>query len=785
MKTKHLLTALALPAVFAACTNEELPVENIVKEDLGTRPVVEDVTFSFGDAQSRAEIANWGTINFEAGDKVGVALIDEVEAPDATDPINRYNLLEKNINTNYIFTANASGEFSSEAAMVEGNYLFYYPYNTQRTRKQIVTNLPKEQALTALEDGTYSSYPSVLAKSEETGAPIAVAYDFLSAADAGNALNATLKQIYATPLITIQNGCTKVVEGEPVAQPITIKQISLTYGNGGEFVLSAPLKFSDDKSTAYDEAKSGNNSLVSNLFNETISTTLANAGVTKGSWISEIKGRSTSDLLGGTAITKSTEIILTLAEPVTVEAEGSFSFYAVIPAEDYSTNLLSATVMNAEGLSEKITFAAATLSAGQRYPEEEINDDNTLNNDIKGMSLTATVEEFDAIEGVLVSSVDELINAVKNFTYPSTATTAEKVLKVRVSGNAVINKRVADFLKLTTTKATSIEFVNDVTIDGTGVVLDPAKPIIFDTKATAVSGAALTLKSDNVSGNLVIATGATATYEDSALSAIENNGTLTVKGNASANIQNNGVMNVTASVELTGVVKNGKYVSDSNYGGVAAELNVSAQKKLKVSNFTNAPGATVNNLGTIEGTFANKGEIVNGSETNIVAKLDITSNDYVATKYTGSIKNYAKATVTEMNGDVEMMSVNAYLNAIGGAGTIDNDELAEVHRGSRDMVVTYTVSGVQTNETIDPAVLKTNSISKVIFDGVTLKLNADLDLSAFDVYVKSNSSVNSLKGAQAKLTLYVKSKAVAADVTFTANAGTSIKVGAPASSEEE
>lgn len=774
MKTKHLLTALALPAIFAACTSEDIvQSENIVKEDLGYRPIVEDVTFSFTDAQSRAAIANWGTINFEEGDKVGVALIDIVSNAGAADPIARYNLLTQSINTNYIFTSDASGNFSSEAPMVEGNYAFYFPYNTQRTRGQILTNLPKEQALTMLEDGTYSSYPSVLEYSEENGAPIAVSYDFLSAADAGNTLEGTLKQIYATPLFTIQNGCTeKDADSDDVPVAMTIKQISLSYGTNGQFTLSAPLKFATAATNnAYTEAVAGNNTLVSNFFNETIPA--GNNTTAKGSWNTAIKHRATSDLIGAAVSGgTSTEIILTLAEPVTVPAEGSFSFYAVIPAAVYTdTNVLSATVINGEGLSSKINFSDATLTAGQRYPEQEINDDNTLNDDIKGMSLTSVVEDFTALEGVLVSTVDEMINAIKNY-----KTAGE--LKIRVSEDAVINKRVADFLKLTTTKATEITFINDVTIEGPGVVLAPAKEINFSTKATAASSAAVTLNSTKVKGNLVIAAGATATYQSSTLTSITNNGTLIVEASTTADIQNNGVMNVTKSVNLTGTVKNGKYVSDSNYGGVAAELNVSADKTLNATSLTNAPDATINNLGTITGTsVVNKGEIVNGSEENINAVLNITSNDKVASKYTGSIDNYADATVATNNGDIEMMSVNAVLSAPAGNGKVVNDALAAVTAGS-DIVVTYTISGTQTHSTIKPTTLINNGVTKVIFDGVVLNLGSHLDMLTLDVDVIANSSINSTGGAAAgyKFTLGTATKkaklTISTNKKLTVNAGT-------------
>lgn len=789
MKTKHLLTALALPAVFAACTSEDVfQSEGLVKEDLGNRPVVEGVTLSLGGIQSKAAIQNWGTIDWEDGDKLGVALID-VYSGSATDPIYRYNLLTNSINTNYIFTSDADGNFTSEASMVEGNYAFYYPYNTQRTRNQLLTNLPKEQALTQLADGTYSSYPSVLAYSEENGAPMFVAYDFLSAADAGNTLEGTLKSIYATPLFTIQNICSTVdAQGKTVSLPMTIKQISLSYGGSADnktFVLSAPLKFASASQNAYTEADGTDRSLVANLFNETIPSTLVNS--TKvGSWISPIKGRHTSEMIG-TATATSSEIILTLAEPVTVAADGSFSFYAVIPAEDYSTNKLNVTVMDSEGLSRKVTFEAATLTAGQRYPEQEINDDNTLNNDIKGMSLTTAVDGFDTLEGVLVSSVDELINAIKNFTpvdgedSNTTIDNEEKELKVRVSGDAVINKRVTDFLKLTTTKAAKVTFVNDVTIEGAGVVFEPKTDIEFSTKATAVSGAAVSLKSSKVSGNLIIAEGATATYEGSDLTAITNNGTLNMAAGTSARIQNNNTVNVTSDIELAGDVTNGKYLSDSDCGGVEAELNVPKDKTLTVGNFVNAPSATINNLGTIEGTLANKGKIVNGGEDNIDAVLDITSNDKITDAVKGSIENYAKATVATLDGEVEMMSVNAVLSASAGSGLVDNDELAAVEAGT-DVVVTYTVSGTQTEDTIDAETLIKNGVTKVIFDGVVLNLNGGLALNygakALDVEVKTNSSVNSKGGAAAGYALTLGTSTEKVDLkiesgkALTVNAGT-------------
>lgn len=768
MKTKHLLTAIALPALFAACTAEDVTTaENIVKSDLDNRPVVGEMTFSFGDAQSRATVENYNSITFEEGDKLGVALIDEVASAGATDPINRYNLVSNNsINTNYIFTCDAYGAFSSEAAMVEGNYVFYYPYSTQRTRGQILTNLPKTQALTKMADGKYTSYPSVLAYSEEKGAPIAVAYDFLSASDAGNTLQGTLKQIYTTPLFTLENTAVKGGDGEDKDTPvsITIKQIILSKANSGTFVTSAPLNFADGNVTAYTEADGTAASIVSALFNETISASQAAAGTKKGPWENSILNRKTNVLLGSAVSGgTSSSITLTLEKPVTVPAKGTFSFYAVLPADDYSTDNLVATVYNGEGKSQIVPFNSVVLTAGQRYPEGEFDANEKINNDVKGVSLSSMVNEEFELSGQLISTVDELISAIRS-------AEEDADLTFRMTGSAVINSRVANLMALaSSTKALSIEFLNEVAFDGPSITWKSAHNVTFSGDVTINAGATVDMKDANSTFGKIINNG-TLNYYAGAINTITNNSTLNLMGNlnTTATIANNSTVVAKANGDYksitTGALSNGNHTTK-----VAATLTVNAGVTLNAV-VANEENSTLNNEGTIS-TVANHGTVNNGSADNVNAVITTVTENTAATNYTAIINNYGQMTVTNNAHTINMLDVNAVVTVNGGAGTINNDELAFVTNNASNKV-TYTMSGSLKNTDIDAETLTDNSITDLILTGVTLKVNDNIDFDNLNLVISGNVTINSGKGANANLQLQnVASVQILANSKLTINTG--------------
>ena len=155
MRTKHLLTAMVLPALFAACTNDDFqsaaPEAPVNAEG---RNLVENVTLEMGTGADSRLVWD-GDYTWEAGDQIGACLMDVITSDyNATSYPNnlwhnRFDLVDY-IQTNYRFTRDDAGMWTTEAKMLEGNYFFSYPYNANRGKRDAYTFSVAKQTL----DGT-------------------------------------------------------------------------------------------------------------------------------------------------------------------------------------------------------------------------------------------------------------------------------------------------------------------------------------------------------------------------------------------------------------------------------------------------------------------------------------------------------------------------------------------------------------------------------------------------------------------------------------------------------
>ena len=154
MRTKHLLTAMVLPALFAACTNEELDVVNNV-ESMEGRAVVENVTFTVGETADSRLVYGKDGYTFEAGDQLGACLMDEIIPgvynetwyDNGTPKWNEWFNLVNYIQTNYKFTRDAEGNWETEAKLCEGNYFLSFPYNMNMGLREAYAFNCNEQVL--------------------------------------------------------------------------------------------------------------------------------------------------------------------------------------------------------------------------------------------------------------------------------------------------------------------------------------------------------------------------------------------------------------------------------------------------------------------------------------------------------------------------------------------------------------------------------------------------------------------------------------------------------------
>lgn len=120
MKTRHLLTAVVLPALFAACTSDEFNDNTNV--NLQGRALLSpdfSITIDDGNVDTRFSWneGKFGWNAFTQNDKFSAGLVDQ---PDGS-------IVDK-IQTNYIFSSADGSNYTTTSQMVEGTYFFYsYP----------------------------------------------------------------------------------------------------------------------------------------------------------------------------------------------------------------------------------------------------------------------------------------------------------------------------------------------------------------------------------------------------------------------------------------------------------------------------------------------------------------------------------------------------------------------------------------------------------------------------------------------------------------------------------
>ena len=702
MKTKHLLIALALPSLFAACTAEEFENGNDTVA-LKNRTPLGDITLDFGgNADTRLGLGDnsFYAFNWVDGDDLGASLIDtrngtDISGADA-DHITGYNLTTTP-QTNYRYEYNA-GKWTSNAAMVEGNYVFYMPYVENTNREATMAVLPTTQTLekrTIEGKDAYTTYNNVLSQAKENGNIMAVAYKFLTAQgennDGNKSINITFKQLYATPMFTISN---YAQDKDGKLTDLTIKKIELSLKTNAQFTVKSPLKYTSNASnTAYTEANGTNKSIVAQL-NENLKAD--NSNVKVGSWVNlngvnNKEKRATSDLLGiyGEEDATSAKITINLAEPVTVKKAENFSFYAVIPGGDYSTNNLIVTLTTTDNLSVSVEMPAVNINPGKRYAIEGYNEDGTVGTGADALFNVITEKLTEStIDGIPVATQAELLQTLATAQKDDNGAIDMKIIPAE--GVVLDNQIIAMLTSKGTEVIKSVTFNGDMVING--LTNTTAVPVTINGKATlkgTVSAELVSTATANkifVEKDITIDAAAKATLNGTAKAAIINNGELTVATALTATkVTNNktlklaadltgtngiinaaeGTINVTAASTLVGKLTNkGAVVVDKDNtlttAAVDNEKTVTVNGTLAMSSgaaFNNKKDAEIIVAGTLNDT--NAASLINNGKITVNEGARATMN-VAASINKNVIDNAGTLTVQKNSGTINMTNTSKF-----------------------------------------------------------------------------------------------------------------------------
>lgn len=154
MKAKYILTALALPAIFAACSNEDFESkqismkENPVLAGRATGTLSIEAVKTAGESGDESDTRVSGQLNAndginwmwdDANDKIGAVVVDYKANGEIVDKATYPNYAI----TNYPFAPNITGKaseakFSTPTAVVDGAYLFYNRYDGNATSRRVI-----------------------------------------------------------------------------------------------------------------------------------------------------------------------------------------------------------------------------------------------------------------------------------------------------------------------------------------------------------------------------------------------------------------------------------------------------------------------------------------------------------------------------------------------------------------------------------------------------------------------------------------------------------------------
>lgn len=414
---------LAITAALVGCSQDELvtvDTQQVASVDLSGRPVLEDVTLGTG-LNSRMAIKEGSAIQavYEESDQIGASLIDipnyegtyvygtgdyatlnwgwegykadslkaltsggvKYSFAQAGADARGFYTIQEHISSNYPFTRSEDGNFYTNAELVEGNYMFYLPYDeSHRIRERLNVVVPQiqdcsDEVMRETTKGQAKINTSSTALDKFFGgetedfenAIAVVGYQFLSKDNTKPQVK--MEPVFAYPLITIENNFNSFIYADeteteataPATATMVIDSIQIYYAGQDENPLFYKAAISSDSIAKYmasnlqwSNARFGAEAPTADILDDVAVTTEYDQHVNVFTALPKINDALTTDV----DYVASNHVTLVLGKEL---ANGeSYSFHAVLPAGDYGQDLTARVYATIDGKACVITDAVNT-----------------------------------------------------------------------------------------------------------------------------------------------------------------------------------------------------------------------------------------------------------------------------------------------------------------------------------------------------------------------------------------------------------------------------------------
>ena len=593
---------MVLPALLAACTNDDFESLSQTAPSVEGRAMVNNVTLNV--LPSVGTRLTWdGDYSWGEGDEIGACLMDVT-----TSNYNMQNALWHQrfslvnyIQTNYKFTRGETAEWTTEAKMCEGNYFFVYPYNANKGTRDAYTFEVGAQVLEGTDDASL--------KKAYTANNAFVGFGKVVAGDAES-------ESVGVNMIPVLGGTGIVIENY-TSGPVTIEKIVV---KGTQVINEVTIDPTDcTQSKQYDGVTP--DPAYQNMFNVAQYTQDPEESIlTKPSigYYNPLAQNYDDEVALADALTYGAgnkQIEVTLKGGITIQNTNSIRVLAMMvpyapatPGTSLTAGDITVDIYTNKGIVKDVDLT--------KEDQQDINDDDvtvtgalTAIGDGTSVNVRLDVNALKQPDDATIGSTADLLNFIQ------WRANSQGVITANLASDLTLTKEVYDAFK--TSKITGIVIDGasqyGVTIDAAATdgtldaftYTDVTKVTVNGTQSMTVAPTAL----------VEVAAGATLNITKAVALAgnIDNKGTLNVKANVSAsgaarNINNEGTMTIAAGARVISNT-NDVFVNNSSTLTNAGTIDVIANAAKGTVTNTGVIGLTNASRGNNKGTITNNGEV--------------------------------------------------------------------------------------------------------------------------------------------------------------------------------